>query len=606
MCAINGFSFKNSELIQKMNSVTQHRGPDDTGVFLSEHISFGHNRLSIIDLSQKAHQPMVKDGLTIIFNGEIYNFKEIRRELNINFTSNSDTEVILESFRKWGKDCVKKFNGIFAFAIWNEDTQELFLARDHVGVKPLYYFHDNQQFIFSSEIKAILEHDIPRKLDIEAFNHYLRIQYVPEPRTMFEGIYKLPPASIAVFKNGALEIEKYWDVDIEKQKYAKEELDRLVQEQIDNAVKRQLISDRPVGIYLSGGFDSTSVLDAVSRTGAKEINTFSIGFDIKADEEREKFNADFNLAARTAKEYGTKHNEVLISQNDVIDLFEKTVVQSDEPISNATAIAMMRLAQFAKEKVAVVLGGDGGDENFGGYDRYQLSYYASLYEKVPRFIRNQLDFHPKLHKLNTRPGVDRFAQFMFQKDPIIERTIHGKYFEPNTSFNYFEEKYFDDFGKRDFEDLFMEVDRKNWLVDQSLTLSDKMSMGAGLEQRVPLLDRELIEFATNIPVREKVTLTQMKKVLKDSMRDRLPEYLYTEPKRGWFSPGAKWLRVDPFLSYAKEVLSPSYYPQTNELFDWDEIALVLENHVERKEYNLIILWSILTFQIWAKTYKVTL
>jgi len=268
MCAINGFNFKDEKLILKMNLVTRHRGPDGTGIFLDEKISLGHNRLSIIDLSEAASQPMFSpDGnLAIIFNGEIYNFSEIKKELKdfYQFKTHSDTEVILAAYKKWGAEAVKKFNGIFTFAIWDKTKEELFLARDHVGLKPLYYFLDAGKFIFSSEIKAILEHDVPRKLNREAFNIYLRTLYAPAPLTMFEGIHKFPQAHYGVFKNGELKLVKYWEV-LEIKYFDKplKDLAEDLREEVLKSVERQLISDRPIGLYLSGGIDSSAVLDAM-------------------------------------------------------------------------------------------------------------------------------------------------------------------------------------------------------------------------------------------------------------------------------------------------------------------------------------------------------
>src|SRR3989344_3466313 len=354
MCAINGFNFFSSGLAQKMNTANRHRGPDDTGVFTEEGISLGSNRLKIIDLSEKAAQPMKSfdEREVIVFNGEIYNFKDLKKELQgfYPFKSESDTEVILAAYRKWGEDCVKKFNGIFAFAIWDRMKREIFLARDHNGIKPLYYYLDGGKFIFSSEIKSILEHEVPRRLNREAFNHYLRVLYVPEPLTMFEGIYKFPQASRALFKDGKLFIEKYWSaepgnyIDI-----SREHLEEELRNRLERAVKTQFISDRPLGLYLSGGIDSSVVLRNMAETH-DSIDTFSIGFNLKESEQREKFNADFELAKRSAAFFGANHHEVLISPNEVWALFERAVWHMDEPISNPTAVAMLKLSEFSKGK----------------------------------------------------------------------------------------------------------------------------------------------------------------------------------------------------------------------------------------------------------------
>ena len=607
MCAINGFNFSDEELLNRMNIITSHRGPDGKGAFYDGGISLGHNRLSIIDISESASQPMLSsDGrFAIVFNGEIYNFKELKKELEgeYNFKTKSDTEVILAAYSKWGKDCLNKLNGMFAFAVWDKEKKELFLVRDHAGIKPLYYFWDNNKFIFSSEIKGILEHDVPRILNKEAFNHYFRVLYTPEPLTMFEGIYKLPPATYAVLSNGKLKIEKYWKLEDQKYNKNKKEIQKNVKEKVLQSVKDQLISDKPLGLYLSGGIDSSVILYAMSKA-KQNIETFSVGFDLVDKKESDKFNKDFYLARKTAKYYGTKHHEVLLKPDDVLKYIEKAVIQMDEPISNPTSISMMRLAEFAKDKVDVVLGGDGGDELFGGYERYRLSKIASLYQGIlPALIRKILSFNKKLNKLNTPTGIERFALFMFMKDKILKRVMSEDVFDEKKSKQFFDEKYFKESGK-DFEKVFMNTDRQSWLVDESLMRSDKMSMSSGLEVRVPLLDKELISFANTIPTKYKVSSSDTKIIFKEAFKKDLPPYLLKEPKRGWFSPGAKWLRDEDIYMLAKEVLSEDYSEATRGLFDWEEVQKILEDHCSKKEYNVTIIWALLTFQIWAKHYKI--
>ena len=609
MCAINGFNFRDENLISKMNAVTHHRGPDGTGIFMGEGVSLGHNRLSIIDLSDSASQPMQSDdgNLVIVFNGEIYNFADIKKELGdfYKFRTASDTEVILAAYQKWGAKCVKKFNGIFAFAVWDKSKRELFLARDPIGVKPLYYFWDGRKFIFSSEIKAILEHNISRALDKEAFNYYLRVLYVPEPLTMFESIKKFPPASYALLKNSKFTIYNYWDLKTkEKFSETKENLAKELRKKVFQAVKSQLISDRPLGIYLSGGIDSSIILDCAAAERDK-IDTFSVGFNLKEEEQKEKFNADFNLARRTAKYYGTNHHEVLLSPQDVLDLLKKAVWQMDEPISNPTAIAMMKLAEFTKNKVDVVLGGDGGDELFGGYDRYRLSLAASYYQKLPKLFRGAIaKFSQKAGKLNLPAGIDRFALFMFQKDEILQKSINEEFLDFNLTKNFFNKKFEFNDQFAAFEEILMTTDRKSWLVDFSLMLTDKMSMSFGLEARVPFLDKNLVEFAAKIPLKYKISLFNNKIILKEAFRGRIPNFLFSQPKRGWFSPAAKWLRYPEMQKMVKDVLSENYCESTRRIFRWKELQDIFEGHCFRGEYNLNIIWAILTFQIWAKQYRV--
>lgn len=596
MCAINGFNFKDESLILKMNRATRHRGPDGTGIFLDEKISLGHNRLSIIDLSNAANQPMFSsDGnLVISFNGEIYNFKELKKELETfyNFKTNSDTEVILASYKKWGPGAIKKFNGIFAFAIWDKTKKELFLARDHIGLKPLYYYLNDGRFIFSSEIKAILEHDLPRKLNREAFNIYLRTLYAPAPLTMFEGIHKFPQAHYGVLKNGGLALTKYWEIS--EIKYFDKPFKDLAEDlhnEVLKSVERQLISDRPIGLYLSGGIDSSAVLDAMHEFRSN-IDTFSVGFELSNKNDENKFNQDFYLAKRTAERYGTKHHEVLLKEEEVLNFLEKVFLQLDEPIANPTAIPMMKLAEFTKsQRVDVVLSGDGGDELFGGYERYRLSRIIGYFHKI-------LPFLPK--------GVDRFSRFMFQKDPILNEVLQKDFFDREVSKSFFEKRYFKENPFKTFEELFMDADRRTWLVDESLMRTDKMSMSAAIEARAPLLDKELVEFAARIPLKYKVNLRNTKIILKEAFRGRIPDFLLNQPKRGWFSPAAKWLRNPQIRAATQNILSKNYYAETAPIFNWENIDKILKDHIEGRRYNLTILWALINFQMWAKLYKIKL
>jgi asparagine synthase (glutamine-hydrolysing) len=598
MCGINGFSWKDEALVKKMNEATRHRGPDGKGVYTGESVSLGHNRLAIIDLSERASQPMKShdESLVITYNGELYNFRELRKELSeYPLRTESDTEVVLAAYQKWGSRCVEMFNGMFAFAIWDCTKQELYLARDHAGIKPLYYFHDGKRFIFSSEIKAILEHKIERKIGKKAMEHYFRLLYVPEPFTMFEGIMKFPVAHYGMVRDGSLTLTSY----------GKDFTHSVgsIREVVKKAVESQLVSDRPVGVYLSGGIDSSAVLSSATKVHDK-IDTFSVGFALSEDEENGKFNADFNLARRTAEHFRTNHHEVLLSPNEVPTLFEKAVLHMDEPISNATALAQLKLAEFARGYVAVVLGGDGGDELFGGYERYRLSYMASMYQKmIPEFVREYLEDtvgSEKLSKLGTPDGIDRFMLFMFQKEKVLREVLSSELVIDSTK-NFFGMRYFSSHGN-DFERHFMKVDRHTWLVDESLMRADKMSMAFGLEERVPLLDREVITVAEQMSTKSKISLVNTKIAFRDAFKGHIPDFLYNEPKRGWFSPSAKWLRHKEVEEFAREILSPNYCDKTKDLFLWDSVERMLTDHIKKRRYNLTMLWAIMTFQVWARGY----
>ncbi|MEX0651987.1 MAG: asparagine synthase (glutamine-hydrolyzing) [Candidatus Paceibacterota bacterium] len=609
MCGISGFNWKDEEKITSMMQSLSHRGPDADGIFVDENVSLAHNRLSIIDLSADANQPMFDNTgeLAVVFNGEIYNFRELKKELEevYEFKTRSDTEVILAGYTVWGKDVVRRLNGMFGFAIWDKRSGELFCARDHAGIKPFYYFWDGARFIFASEIKAILKHDMERTINPDAFNHYMRVLYVPEPMTMIKNIYKLPPQSTLILKKKKLSVSSYESLvnEVAPRSYA--ETKDLLRDKVIKAVERQLVSDVPIGVYLSGGIDSSAVLYSMTQFH-KNIETFSVGFTLSEEEQSEKFNKDFELAKKTADFFSAKHNEVLVSAQDVCNNFEEAVGQCDDPVSNPTSVAMFLLAKQAKEKVSVVLTGSGGDELFGGYERYRLALIADYYKKLPKVLRAVFNMYTKVSKLDYQNQIDFFAQVMFEKDKTLSKVVSSSIFiEDAHSKKYFNEQYLSRCGN-DSAACFMETDQKSWLPDYFFMLSDKMSMASALEERVPFVDKELVNFSKTIPTRYKVDFFKTKKILKDAFQADLPEFLFNQPKRGWFSPGAKWLRDPAFADFARGVLSSDYYQGTKDLFNWPEIEIMLEKHIKKKEYNLTTLWALLTFQVWAKKYQVTL
>lgn len=612
MCAINGFNFKNEILIKKMIYATKHRGPDDEGYFCGDDVSLGNARLSIIDLSENGRQPIWNEDKTIciVLNGEIYNFKELREgleERGHKFFSGTDTEVIVHLYEDYGKKCVDFLNGIFAFAIWDKNKKILFLARDRVGVKPLYYYFDGKKFIFSSEIKAILEHPIDRAINAEAFALYLKLRYVPSPITLFKNIKKLQPAHFLIFGHQKIFLERYWDIaEREEMKSAKEAMNGI-SDVLRDAVRRQLLSsDRPVGIFLSGGIDSTSVLSIASEFSQSQIKTYSVGFlaDKASKGFEEKFNRDFYVARATSKWYGSDHHELLITGKDAYAAFEKTVWHMDEPNANETHIPTFLLARAAKQDVSVVLGGDGGDELFGGYPRYYYSSLIDRYQHVPEFVRRHIlsvflekAFGKKdlSKKLNMPKGVGRYLLFMSEHDEILRRVSGQNAFVSDIE-NYFPKNTFKDFGK-----YLMYLDLTTWLAEESLMRSDKMTMAHGLEERVPILDHRLVEFAFRIPTKWKVRdRNRSKWIFRLAMRRYLPPSVLREDKRGWFPPASMWLR-GAMKDFAYEVLSPRY-TDTKEFLNFPAIYAILARHVSGCEYNMPIIWSLLTFQVWHKLF----
>ena len=362
---------------------------------------------------------------------------------------------------------------------------------------------------------------------------------------------------------------------------------------MEEAVERQMIADVPVGVYLSGGVDSSIILASASKLGGK-IKTFSVGFDLESGEDEKKFNQDFNLARNTANHFNTEHKELLVDSRYVAENLEKIIGSMDDPISNPTAVPMFALANFAKEHVTVVLSGDGGDELFGGYERYRMGRRADVIGKVP-LAKYVLPL--RIRKALEMSALDRLAQFEFEKDFRLKRVIRDEFFLSMNEVKKDFERYI--IAEEKTEALMM-ADLSSWLPDQAFLLGDKMSMQGSVEDRVPFCDRDVVNLALSLPLSYKVTPFKTKKILKDAFADVLPKELLNQPKRGWFSPGAKWLRRPDVEMVVKNILSPSYNEATRGIFDWAGIEYMLARHLDKSEYNLTILWAIMTFQIWAK------
>lgn len=617
MCGINGFNFKDEGLIRKMVEMTKHRGPDDKGVYCDGDFSLGHNRLSIIDLSAAGHQPMLSADKRhiIVYNGELYNYQEIRKgleEKGRKFISQSDTEVILQSFIEYGPECLEKFNGIFAFAVWDKDKQELFAARDNFGVKPFFYFWDNKKFIFSSEIKAILEHKFEKNINLKALNCYFRLLYTLGPETIWHNIYKLSPAHYLILKKSKLSIKKYWNLEKDKEIKSRDEAKEKIRNLMKASVARQMVADVDVGIFLSGGLDSTVVLGLMKEQTDKKISTFSVGFDVD-EKQNGKFNQDAILAKRTAEYYGTDHHEIYVQEKDVFANLDAMAFAMDELVYSPTQIANLLLARLARQKVKVVLGGDGGDELFGGYTRY---YYYNLVQKwrsLPAGIRKSKGLKIVFELVRSRRMFDRlnlddfaiFWSFMAQKEELLERIIRPEINDLAGTQNYVRSNLkINDFSKKMLlSEKMMQVDKLTWLVEYSLARTDKITMAAGLEQRVPILDKDLAQLAINIPAKYKInSKDQGKRIFKEAMCAYIPNYIYHKEKTGWFAPMAKWLRAG-LKDMAYEILSDNYnHGRTDHLLDLAGARKILDNHISGNKYALNTIWSVINFQIWFKRF----
>jgi asparagine synthase (glutamine-hydrolysing) len=598
MCGLNGFTWKDTALAERMNAVTKYRGPDRTRAVSLSGVTFGFNRLAIIDLDERAMQPLADASgrYTLIFNGEIYNFKELKKELaGYPWKTEGDSEVILAAYAQWGSSAFSRFNGMFALALWDEQKKELVLARDSSGIKPLLYTQVNGQLVFSSDISALFEAGVPRIFNTQALGHYLRLKYAPAPMTMVQGVQQLLPGHMLVWREDKATLSRFanWQKTNAPTTYA--EAKEMVRKEVSGAVTRQLVSDRPIGLYLSGGIDSSVILACASATHPA-INTFSVGFDLTDGEEREKFNVDAVLAKKSAEHFGAMHHEYLLSSDDVLSLFPEMLSRMSSPIGNPTALAQLYLAKKTKEQATVVLTGEGGDELFGGYDRYRLALKAQQIARLtPGFIDALLP--GSLRTLHAR-GLKRFAQLMYEKKSEFSQVIMSGVELANTS-----DLFAEYFTGGDIADELMHADEGGWLVGDALMRGDNMSMAASLEARVPFLDERVKALARALPRSYKVDTSRTKKVLKDAFTDVLPREILQQPKRGWFSPGAKWLRRSDFVAFADEMFAGA--KEFEAVFNMQEIRALYAEH-RGGGYHATILWSVLTLLAWAREHKLTL
>jgi asparagine synthase (glutamine-hydrolysing) len=526
MCSIAGFTWEDKELIRSMNKVMSYRGPDDNGLYLSKNISLGHGRLSIIDLSKAGHQPMFdsNEEIIIVFNGEIYNFQSIRDELEKKghkFKSNTDTEVIIYAYKEYGYDCVNKFNGMFAFAIYDTRKKEIFLARDRLGVKPLYYHiketkskNMKKQLIFASEIKAILEHDdIKIEIDKDSLNSYLTYRFIPSEKTMIKGITKLLPGHYAVWKNGELNIKKYWDlswknISNKSVDYYEKELDKLLTE----SVERRLVGDVPLGAFLSGGLDSSLVVAINKKLRNDRIRTFSVGFGETSDE--------LKYAKKVSNYLDTEHDEVIIKYKDATKELSKIIWLMDEPSSDISMIPLYFLSKEAKKKATIINTGEGADELFSGYYHYRVG--STTTSLIPKTIKN---------------NVYKWYYSPFKKD--TRQKLLGDIKEDNTL-----QKFMTDKNNKRTLNRILAFDIKNEISNWQLPRVDRITMANGIEARVPFLDYKVVEFSTTIPPKFKQNGLTGKYILKKVADKYLPKEIVHRKKQGFTTPMDKWIEDD--------------------------------------------------------------
>lgn len=634
MCGICGILNLDSadtveeSLVQQMVSIQRHRGPDDQGIFREPGIGLGFCRLAILDLTPAGHQPMSNEDGTVwlVFNGEVYNFHDMvpaLEQAGHRFRSRSDSEVIIHAYEQWGPDCVHRFNGMFAFAIWDSRRRKLFMARDRIGVKPLYYWSDGTHVAFSSELKGLLSLPfVPRQLNMQALQSYLVYEYVPAPESIFQGIQKLPAGhtlelqldgSMSGFRTDELQPRQYWNLQFQPESAMHRTVDDYVyefRELFKAAVARRLISDVPLGVFLSGGIDSSSVVAMMTQVSNERPKTFSIGFAEKT------FN-ELAYAEVVARHFDTDH-QVEILHPDSNELIHTIAHILDEPLADASALPTYLVSQAARKYVTVALGGDAGDELFAGYDWYRAQRLASLsVDLLPEATRRWLHASAKhIPPTAQKKGLQNIARrFLygatasrdmqhtrwqaFWQDKELERLL----VMPEHDIQAYDERIVDLFhssGSRYPLDQQQYADIKRYLPDDILFKVDRMSMAVSLEVRGPFLDYTLAEFAARLPVSMRLRGWSGKYLLKRAMHGILPNEILYRQKLGFNIPYKNWLRRE-LRELLLDALSSTRLQQQG-LFSPAYVQTLIHEHLEGVRDHAHQLWQLLIFQLWAEQY----
>ena len=623
MCGICGILSQKpvrEDHVRVMADALVHRGPDDEGIYVKDGVGLGHRRLSIIDLST-GRQPIANEdeSIWIVFNGEIYNFPELKQELvqqGHRFRTHTDTEVIVHLYEEMGERCVEKLSGMFAFAIWDEKRHQLLLARDRIGQKPLFYTDNHGEFLFASEVKGILAHrEIPRVLDVESLHYYLSLRFIPPPHTMFEGICKLPPGHTLIRRDGKTSLRRYWDLDFTS-KLALSEADFIsgLDEALHKAVRSHLISDVPVGAFLSGGMDTSTVVALMAGIRNEPFKTFAIGV------QEQDFN-ELPYARAVADYFHTDHVEEIVSA-DLVELMPAIVYHLDEP-SDSIAACMYQAARLAGSHVKVVMGGDGGDELFAGFDRYMGVGYINHYALLPRLIRHGL-LRPLFHLLPDSFTYKSFVQKLRWMDQLADYSEGERYAEATAFFRFshaqkgrlFTQEYWQQLQEIDARQIIVQqynkpnaedpIDRMLYadfmtrLSEHTLMLTDRMNMAFSLEARSPFLDHELVEYLAHFPSNLKIRGRELKYILRRYARTILPPEITARKKQGFMFPVAYWFRNELY-PFVRQTLADSFFVR-NGMFDRDYVLGLVEDHRHNRDDHHVRLWMLLNMEVWHQLY----
>ena len=633
MCGIIGyidFSGRPIErhIFDRMTNVLAHRGPDDKGIKMFQgkpFVALGHRRLAIIDLSPNAHQPMSNEdeGIWIIYNGEIYNFMEIRKDLENRgylFKSKSDAEVVIHAYEQWGEHCIQRFNGMFAFAIWDLTKKKLFVARDRLGIKPLYYHLTELHLLFSSEIKAILaSKKVYPEVDWESLHNPWHFQ--ASPKTGFKDIYKLAPGHFMTFSEKGLAVKKYWDIKPSEKDLEETEAKESLQELLRDAVRLQMIADVPVGALLSGGLDSSCIVSLMSQLTDFPVRTFTIRFTDQ-DKKFEAMPDDSLYAKKVTDLFGCDHQEIVI-QPDIVDLLPKMVWNIDEPLADPAAINTYLISEAARESgVIVLLNGMGGDEVFGGY-RNQLAcllaehyqrYIPHIFRRLIEFIACSLPVASSKRGFKTLRWAKRFLSFSSHPQDIrfllsgqsVFPDLYNDLFLHSRSYPYFSltnvqahRKFLRD-DRLSYLTKMCLTDTKTFLPDHNLTYLDKAAMAASVEGRPPLLDHRIVEFMFGLHPRHRINGKTQKYLLKKAMEGYIPRDIIYRPKAPFGSPLRSWIRGS-LQEMIDDLLNPMSLKQRG-FYNPDKVWNLIQNDRKGREDNAQLIWTILSNEIWFRTF----
>lgn len=623
MCGIGGILSvdpQEREVIHKMAFNLQHRGPDDEGYFHDEQIALTQTRLSIIDL-KTGHQPMFSQdkSLVLVCNGEIYNSPELRKNLESQghqFQTKTDVEVILHLYEDYGDDCVNYLQGMFAFAIWDRRHKRLLLARDHMGQKPLFFIRSGQSIYFASEIKALLATGLIKpQMELEGLWHYMSLRYLPDQFTFFKGIEKLPAASRVIFENNETRLEQYWDIDFVKKHIGSEkEIEDQLHKTLFKTVQSHMLSDVDVGAFLSGGIDSSTISAMMATSEGSGIPVFSIGV------KEQSFN-ELPYARLVAQQYGMSAHEEIVEPN-MIHNIPQLIRSLDEP-SDPFGLGVFQVAQLASKHVKVVLSGDGGDENFAGYDRFAGQKIADYYSMLPLWLRQNVlkklvnaipdTFEYKslaqkarwLNEMSLRDQGDRYAHSMSylrftdeSKNSLFTSSAMSDFDSKDSKENIL--KHFNSVNVDDLVDRMLYTDLMTRIPDHLLTIADRMCMTHSLENRSPLLDKEVVEFAAGIPGHMKLKGRKLKHILRSVASRYLPNELIYRKKQGFGFPIALWLRHD-LAHFLRNLFAESRFVELG-IFERKSINLLLDEHLSGKIDHNFRIWILLNLELWYRLY----